>query len=225
MIFIYLVMVDVGDFERRKEIDKDVSSYISGLRRKEKGSFKDILKKFKRKKKQAVELHPEVSMYGPEGKVEEKKSKEEIEKEEEELEQEFEEEANKKTIIEWIKGLFASPRGSSEDEDEFEKVEEPVEEKVEEEPQNELEEEYREEVIKESWLTKLIAKLFVKSREEDELEDVQDEIAEDVQDMKKIAEIATKVMKKLPPEEMKVLKESPDFETFKEILKKRDLIK
>ncbi|MBN2111574.1 hypothetical protein JW707_00590 [Candidatus Woesearchaeota archaeon] len=221
-------MVDAGDLGRRKNLDKEISSYISGIRRKERTPIKSILHKLKRKKKKSVELHPEVSTYGNEGKAEEKKSKEETEKEEEEIEQEFEEGASQKTFMEWLKGMFTfekKPDESLEEAGERMEEEEKAEEASEESPEDEIEDEYLEEVKKESWIGSLFSRIFMKSREEEELEDVQDEIAEDFQDLKVVAEIATKVMKQLPPEKMKSLKESEDFKMFKEILKRRELIK
>lgn len=221
-------MVDEGEFGRRKDLDKEMASYISGIRKKEKTPGKGFLKRFKKKKKSSVELHPEVNAYGPDGQVEEKKSKEEIEKEEEEMDQEFEEGAKQKTFMEWLKGVFTfekRPDENLEEAGERMEEEEIVEEKKELPEDEEIEDEYQEEVKKESWLGNFFAKFFMKSREEEEFEDVQDEISEDIQDMKKIAEIATKVMKQLPPEKMKELKESEDFIAFKEILRKRELIK
>ncbi len=219
-------MVDDSDVGRRKELDREISSYISGLRKKDKRVLVDFLKRLRGKKKpQKAELHPEVSAYG-QGEEKPKKAKEE-EKEEQEMEEEFKEGAKKRTFWGWLKSMFAS----SEEYEEFEGAEEPEkeeykkEEAAEEAPASELEEEYVEEVQRQGWVSRLVSRIFVKSREEEELEEASDEIAEDIQDMKTIAEIATKVMKMLPPEEMKKFKESDEFQIFKEILKKRELIK
>ena len=176
-------MADESDVGRRKELDREISSYISGLRKKEKRVLVDFLKRLKGKKKPPkAELHPEVSTYG----TQEEKPK----------------------------------KAKEEEKEEYRKRE-----SAEEAPASELEEEYVEEVQKQGWISRLVSRIFVKSREEEELEEASDELAEDIQDMKTIAEIATKVMKKLPPEEMKKFKESDEFHIFKEILKKRELIK
>jgi len=217
-----------GDTERRKELDKDISSYITGLRKKDKRVLIDFLKKLKRKKRAPkAELHPEVETYGPVHE-EPKKTREIEEKEDAELEQEFEETVKRRSFWSWLSSKLSSGK-SYDDEDEFveepEKMEYKKEEIVEEAPASELEEEYVEEIQRQGWVSRLVGKIFVKSREEDELEDAADEIAEDIQDMKTIAEIATKVMKKLPSEEMKEFKKSDEFLIFKEILRKRELIK
>lgn len=44
-------------------------------------------------------------------------------------------------------------------------------------------------------------------------------------DMKEVAKIALGVIRQLPDDELKKFKQSTDFETLKEILKKHDLIK
>lgn len=218
-------MSDEVSGERRRELDRDISSYISTLRRREKGALLSFLKKLKRKPKKDVELHPEVSTYDEQGKEEKKKSKEELEKEEKETEEEFEEGAQKKTFLEWLKSLFVFEKKPDESLEEAGERREEEEKAEEEKAEEELEEEYQEEVKKESWISNLIAKIFVKSREEEELEEASDELAEDFQDMKTIAAISTKVMKMLPPEKMKEFKEGEDFAKFKEILRKRELIK
>ncbi len=222
-------MADTEHPGRRKEIDKDISSYISLLRKKEKTSLLSFLKKLKGKsRKKDVELHPEVEAYGEE-KKHEKQPKEEAEKEEEEIEKEFDEGAKKKTFGQWLKELFMEKREPTiPSEDEIQEAVENAEKekKIEADAaEEELEDQYVEEIEKEGWFSRLIAKIFVKSREEEELEDAADEIAEDQQDMKVIAEISTKVMKMLPAEQLKEFKQSEEFHMFKEILKKRELIK
>lgn len=219
-------MPNSRDSSRRKEIDKDISSYISFLRKKDKRGFSGVLKSFKgKKKKRSVEMHPEVEMYGGA----EKKSKKEEEKEEKEMEMEFEEGARQKTFWEKLKGILVfekEPEESLEEAGERTEIEEEVAEAEKaEEPKSEIEEEYKEEVQKKDWISSIIDRIFVKTREEEEFEEVSDELAEDEQDMKSIAEISTNVMKMLPPEKLKEFKQSEEFHKFKEILKKRDLIK
>lgn len=221
-------MVEGSGSDRRKELDKDISSYISILRKREKRFLADFLKKFKRKKKKPkAELHPEVNVYGKDKENEKKKkSKEDAEKEEEEMEQHFEEGTSRKSFWGWLKGMLFSAAEAPEDFEVSEKEAEKEEIREKEtEERSELEEEYTEEVQNPGWISRLLGRIFVKSREEEELEDAADEIAEDVNDMKIIAEIATKVMKMLPPEKMKEFKQSEEFHKFKEILKKRELIK
>lgn len=224
-------MVDVAGSERRRELDKEMSSYISSRRKSSRKPIKDLLKRFKKKNKSSdVELHPEVSAYGNDSEEIPKKSKQELEEEETELEKDFEEGSSKKSLFEWLREFFVfekEPDESLEEAGERHEKEEYEEEK-EKEPETEeekLEDEYEEELEKEGWIDKIISKIFVKTKEEETVEDAEDIISEDQQDMKAIAEIATKVMKKLPPEELKALKQSEDFETFKEILKKRELIR
>jgi len=219
-------MVGNGDLGRRKEIDRDISSYITGLRKKERRVVADFLKIFKSKKRSSkAELHPEVSTYGPHP-TEKKKSKKEEELEDLEMEREVEEIVKRRPFLEWLSSKLSSKK-SYEDEfvEEPEKEEYLKEEVVEEAPLSELEEEYVEEVTKQGWFSRLASKIFVKSMPEEELEDAADEIAEDIQDMKVIAEIATNVMKQLPSEEMKEFKKIEDLHRFKENLKKRELIR
>jgi len=229
-IILLFIMANGGGVDRRKELDKDISSYIGSLRKREKRVISDFLKIFKRKnKKHNAELHPEVSVYGKEhGQHPEKKSKEEMEVEEEDMEQHFEEGTTRKSFFGWLKEKFFTSNDVPEPDEDFEvSTEEEKKEPKEEvdEVREELEDEYIGEVQKQGWFSRLMGKIFVKRREEEELEDAADEIAEDVNDMKIIAEIATKVMKMLPSEEMKEFKKSSDFHTFKEVLKKRELIK
>jgi len=216
-------MASDSDVGRRKELDREIGSYISSLRKKEKSSLLSFLKGLKGKgKKGRVELHPEVEAYGPAPAEPKKEEKEE--KEGEELEEEFEEGAKKKTFWQWLKGIFAAEEEVDIPEEEY--VEEIIEEEAEdEEAPEEIEEEYVEEVQKKGFFARLFGSIFPKTREEEEFEEVSDELAEDIQDMKTIAEIATKAMKMLPPDKMKEFKETEDFKTFKEILKKRELIK
>jgi hypothetical protein len=217
-------MHDATETSRRKDLDKEMSSYISFLRKKEKKGISAIFKGLKgKKKKSSADLHPEVEAYGGE---KHKKSKEEAEKEEKDMEMEYEKEPKPRTFWGWLKGRLVFEKEHDESlEDAAEEQMEETARKESQEIEEEIEEEYQEEVEKEGWFTSLMNKVFVKSREEEELEEVSDELAEDVQDMKAIAEITTNVMKMLPPEKMKELKEGEDFQQFKEILKKRNLIK
>ena len=48
---------------------------------------------------------------------------------------------------------------------------------------------------------------------------------ETLQDLKEVSKIALKAIKQLPQETLAEFKQSPDFQTLKEILKKRNLIK
>jgi len=215
------------DHERRREIERDISSYISVRRKKDRKGVKDIVKFFKSKKrKNDADLHPDVESYGG---VIPKKSKQEHEIEESEMERDFEEGSTKKTFWSWMKEkvIFEKePHESLADSGE----EMVYEEKTGEEhppmaEDYEMEDEYVEEAAKDGWFSRLMGKVFVKSREEEEIEDVNDLVAEDMQDIKEIAEISTKVMKLLPADKLKEFKHGPDFEKFKEILRKRELIK
>lgn len=220
-------MAEEENTDRRKDLDKEISMYISGRRKKKRTGVRHFLKKLKRRPKKKVEFHPEVAAYGEEAAKKKRKAEnDESEEEAEKVEEEFEEGAKKKTFWEWLKSKFSSEKKVEvEDmEKEFEEVPEKMtEEEIKEE--KELETEYKEEVKKEGFFSRLFGKFFVKTREEEEFQEASDQIAEDYQDMKTIAQIATKALKMLPAKEMKAFKESDDFVIFKEILKKRNLIK
>ncbi len=218
-------MDNTQDNERRKEIDKDISSYLSVRRKKEKTGIMGFAKSFSRKsRKEEARMHPEVETYGGEAP---KKSKGQQEQEEKSMETDFEEGSKKKTLWGWLKGKAASSNEEQADDSEKEVViEEATGKQHAPTPEDyEIEDDYEDESSKEGLFSRIFGKVFAKTGAEEELEDANDEISEDIQDIKEIAEISTKVMKMLDPEKLKEFKHSPDFEKFKEILKKRQLIR
>ena len=83
-----------AETDRRKQLEKDISSYISDRRKGEKGFLKAISSIFKGGDDVEVKLHPEVDTYGEDkGKKAEpeEKKEEKAEEEMEELEEEFNE--------------------------------------------------------------------------------------------------------------------------------------
>lgn len=224
-----------AETDRRKELEKDISSYISTRRKIGGGFLKSISGIFKSSNDVTVKLHPEVEAYGKEKEERRKKEeKEEKAEEVEELEEEFEEGA-KPGFLARVRNFFFEEEkaGSVEDipPEEVEKVIEENRKKEEEEAQEEegnaeIEDEYDEGVREKGLIAGFLGKLFGKAGANENV--CADEIAEAVEtidDLKKVAEISTKVMKMLPPEKVKELKESGDFKDFKEILKRHNLIK
>jgi hypothetical protein len=222
--------------DRRKELDKDISSYIATRRKGGAGFLKSVIGIFKSENDVNVMLHPEMEKYGDE--KEKLKKKEEEEKDSEvqvdELEEEFEEGA-KPGVLERIKLFFfedeieIKPEENISPEDVQKVIDENSEKEeaeAQEEEDSELEEEYDEGAREKGIIGRFIDRLFVSTKESDEeqAEDVM-ETVDKFDDLKKVAEISTKVMKMLPKDKLNELKSSDDFKNFKEILKKHDLIK
>jgi hypothetical protein len=92
-----------------------------------------------------------------------------------------------------------------------------------------VEEELKEEGIEDKELEKeksnLIMRFVSRFRPERKTTALQEQIFDLEEDLKTIAKITTYVMKQLPAEQLQEYKKSRDFGTFKEILKKRNLIK
>lgn len=225
-----------ADTDRRKELEKDIMSYISAKRKKEGGFFRRISRIFTGSGNVRVKLHPEVETYGEEqlkkhkGKPEKpKKTEEEAEAGEPEGEPS---ESHGQGFWEGLKNFFFGSEEEPKMEDlPPEEVERVIEEskKMEEarsESKDELEDEYNEVAREKGVIGRLIEKVFGRAYEE-ETPEAEGAAAGEVtlNELKTVAEVSTKVMKMLPPDKIKQLKESEDFKSFKEILHKHSLIK
>ena len=71
----------------------------------------------------------------------------------------------------------------------------------------------------------LLFKLFKKELPEEEVQRAKMQADDAVSDMKEVSKITLNMIRQLPDEELKKFKESSDFETMKNILKKHELIK
>jgi len=217
----------------QKSLNKEITEYIS--RRTESDSKVDVERIRKEAPVQSVsEAHPDLE----EGKIHiiqkddpwlkkimkgmnkvQTVSDDEFTKEEERIKA-----ASKKRS--WSSILFGSdddiPK-PHEFEDEMDKIEKKEEELHEEEQTAEVIKEEKELGKRKS---KTIWGFIGRFRGKEEVDESgREETASLQEDMKSIAKITTNVMKKLAPEELSTLKRSAEFEQFKEILKRRNLIK
>ena len=102
-----------------------------------------------------------------------------------------------------------------------------TEEQKEEKPPGEMETDY--ETAKKGWLSSMVDKLF--GAEASEVN--QDELAlqtapsllETTDDLKEIARISLHVLRQMEGDQIKDFKQTPDYEKFKDILRKHNLIK
>lgn len=211
------------------DFNKDLSKYIGSRRRLGKPFHIQVYKYVKDTKNRLSKIR----VTKPEEKEEETPIEIEIEETEEpqEIEEEYkeiEEEVKKENKPFWsfFTDIFKTePKeeiGPEKGIEEAEELEEDYKELEEmEENVEELEDEIEEK--KESIFRRLFD-IFKTEPKEEIIEEVQDEytLNEDVKDALKIL---TGWLKQLPPEKLKRFKESEDFEKYKEILKKYNLIK
>ena len=106
--------------------------------------------------------------------------------------------------------------------DKFEEELEEMEQKEEELKAKGLEEEEHE-LQKEK--SNVIMSFVSRFRSQKQASGVQEQAFDLEEDLKTVAKITTNVMKMLPPEKLSEYKKSTDFETFKLVLKKRNLIR
>jgi hypothetical protein len=227
----------------QKEFNRDIGEYLEHRKLSE-----DKPKNFEKIKKQApdqtvAEAHPELE----EGKVQviskeepwlrrivesvksrtKEKPKEEVEPKTEE-DREFEAEEAKlehdlgrsywRRFVDWLKTEKVASG------EEFAEAMEKVEEKEQELKREEstIEEQERE-VQKER--SRLIWDFVARFRPGRKMSALQEQVFDLEEDLKNMAKITTAVIKQLPPEQIHLYKNSKDFELFKEILRKRNLIK
>jgi len=93
-------------------------------------------------------------------------------------------------------------------------------------PEGQMDKEY--ETTKKGWVSSFVDKLFGSEAEitkgdvENQLEPSADETTED---LKEISRISLHVMRQMPSEAISEFKTTPDYEKFKDILRKHKLIK
>jgi hypothetical protein len=209
----------------QREFNKDISNYIEGRRISE-DKIKDVegIKK-QAESKSVDELHPNLES----GKIKviekEKSWMQRVFTSKPEEESEFEAEESRiekpgywKKFVEWLKRDEEVPVP--------ERFEESVE-KIEEKEEGLKQEDYAEEEVKELEHEKsnIIMSFVSRFRPQRKVTGLQEQIFELEDDLKAIAKITTSVMKQLAPEQLESYKKSSDFERFKVILRKRNLIR
>ena len=181
--------------------------------------MKNISGLFKENKDMDIALHPDVEAYSEE---EPTQIKEETDTEA--VEQEFDA-AKKAGFFSWLKSFFVEEEQPPQDIPE-EMVAEEIQkgEEQKEEAQEEEAEVY--DAAQKGWIKRFLTTLF--GGEDGEQNFDADEIAGAIttqDDLKEVARISMNVMRMLPPERVAELKNTEDFQKFKEILKSHNLVR
>ena len=208
------------------EFNRELSKYISSRRTLGKPFHVQVYNVIKQTKSRLTNINFPKPKEKEEEAVEiEIEETEPTEEAEEDIKIEEEVKKENKPFWSFFTDIFKTEPKLAEPEENLEEAEELEEEYKDlegmEEDVEELEDEIEEK--KESVFRRLF-NIFKTKPKEEIIEEVQDEytLNEDVKDALKIL---TNWLKQLPPEKLKRFKESPDFEKYKEILKKYNLIK
>jgi hypothetical protein len=239
-----------GEYEERRNFNRDLDSYLS-TRKKKRISLKSI---FGRSRHVPAELPPEVRSYGGPKEEKKEAKKEEVPKEgvdDAVLEEEYKKELTcaERGVLSRVFGFLRSKPGEVEQQvDNQGNVVGGTPQETEQRVQKEFKDFEAEERLGEKPLEEnrglfagLARFLGLRANAPDYEEEViggvpessqmaeqppkEDKREEVKSDMKNIAKISADILKKLDPKKLEEFKKTPDFDKFKEILKKHNMIR